>query len=222
MEQCKRLRLAARALANAGLVHAYGHASLRIDDHEFLVTPSMPLGLISVDEAGVKVSGTGDLPADVAGEVLVHQAIYQKRNDVGGICRVQPPKLMTVSCAGGVPQRRHGFGAYLDAVFWDDAQLVRTRPGASALAELLGHRNAVIMRGNGAFVVASTIERAVVLAWYLEDAARVEVELMGIANTDLPVLSDSEAAERATWTGGIEERMWSYLTAGDPESATSS
>jgi len=32
-----------RALARAGLVHAYGHCSVRLDAHHFLVSPAKPL-----------------------------------------------------------------------------------------------------------------------------------------------------------------------------------
>ena len=34
-----RVRVAARALAKAGLVHAYGHCSARLGVHQFLVSP---------------------------------------------------------------------------------------------------------------------------------------------------------------------------------------
>ena len=73
------------------------------------------------------------------------------------------------------------------------------------------------MRGNGAIVVADSIERAVVLAWYLEDAARVELDILHTTTTavDGLLLSDEEARSRATCTGGITERTWAYLTAGD-------
>ena len=213
----KRLRMAARALSRAGLVHAYGHASIRTDDGQLLVTPGVPLGLVSTDEPGVVVPVDGNLPPGVAGEVVVHQAIYRARSDVGAICRIQSPKLMTVSCTGAVPQRRHGFGAYLDLGYWDDPRLVRSPAAAQALTSRLGAGNAIVMRGNGAFVVAPTIERAVVLSWYLEDVARVVTELFALAGSNLPVLTELEVAERATWAGGIEERMWLHLTADDPE-----
>jgi len=61
---------------------------------------------------------------------------------------------------------------------------------------------------------------AVVLTWYLEDAARIELQLRsaGLANEG-PTLALEEAARRAVGTGRIYERMWEYLSAGDPEAA---
>src|SRR3546814_13806540 len=49
--QQRLVRVAARALARHGLVHAYGHCSLRLDEGHFLVAPSKQLGLVAADAA---------------------------------------------------------------------------------------------------------------------------------------------------------------------------
>lgn len=214
-DQAMLLGLAARALSRAGLVHAYGHTSIRLDEGSFLVTPSLPLGLFAPGDPGIVVPTVGPLPGGVAGEVLAHQEIYQARPDVNAVCRVQPPKLISLSTMGRVPAPRHGLGAYLRVTYWPDPQLIRTPEAANALAVELGDYDGIVMRGNGAVVVAPSIERAVVLSWYLEDAARVELDvLQADAGLGL-ILSEEEARGRATWTGGIAERMWAYLTSGD-------
>jgi HCOMODA/2-hydroxy-3-carboxy-muconic semialdehyde decarboxylase len=61
-----------------------------------------------------------------------------------------------------------------------------------------------------------------VLCWYLEDSARVELDLRAIVSSGASPteLSASEAKCRATWDGAILERMWAYLTHGDPEVQT--
>ena len=62
--------------------------------------------------------------------------------------------------------------------------------------------------------------RLVVLTWYAEDAARVELDcLKALPEGDHRLLSREEALQRATWSGRILERMWDYLSAGDPELA---
>lgn len=218
-DQALLLGEAARALSRAGLVHAYGHASIRLDEHTFLVTPSVPLGLIAIGQRGIIVPTSGPLPDGVAGEVLAHQEIYTTRPDVAAICRLQPPKLISLSTMARVPAPRHGFGAYLSIAYWPDPQLVRTHQKAQELAAQLGDHNAIVMRGNGAIVVADTIQRAVVLAWYLEDAARVELDILQTGADDGLVLTDEEARARATWSGEIAERMWTYLTLGDSRSS---
>ncbi len=51
------------------------------------------------------------------------------------------------------------------------------------------------------------------LAWFLEDAARVEqsVRAMGL-DTEAALLSPEEIDARQIWSGGVVERMWRHLT----------
>jgi hypothetical protein len=71
----RRVRLAARALARHGLVHAYGHCSERLDANHFLVCAARPMGLIAAGEPGVIVPVVGPLPDGVLGEVRIHQQL---------------------------------------------------------------------------------------------------------------------------------------------------
>jgi HCOMODA/2-hydroxy-3-carboxy-muconic semialdehyde decarboxylase len=73
------------------------------------------------------------------------------------------------------------------------------------------------MRANGAVVVGATLEEAVAMTWFLEDAARVEYEVRAIGAADRAVFSEEDSRQRATTAGRIIERMWDYLTAGDAE-----
>lgn len=220
--QRRRLRIAARALARAGLVHAYGHCSLRLDAGHFLVCAPKPMALITADDAGVVVPVDGPLPDGVLGEVRIHQHIYRDRPETGSVMRSMPQTVMSLSTARCTPQRRHGMGAYFPAPvpLWDDPQLIRSDEQAAGVARTLGDGNVVVMRGNGAVIAAPTLEKALVLTWYLEDAARVELQVRsaGLAGAGV-ALDDAEAALRATDAGRIFERMWDYLTAGDPESS---
>jgi HCOMODA/2-hydroxy-3-carboxy-muconic semialdehyde decarboxylase len=216
----RRVRLAARALARHGLVHAYGHCSERLDAEHFLVCAAKPMGLIAAGEEGVVVPVSGSLPEGVLGEVRIHQQIYQRRPEVRAVVRSMPRSVMTLGTARRTPRPRHGFGAYFGAgvALWDDPQLVRSDAGAAALAVELGALNALVMRGNGAVVAADSLLKAVVLTWYLEDAARLELDVLAAGLQDESVqLDEQTCAERATSSGLIYERMWDHLTAGDAE-----
>lgn len=211
------VRSAARALGRAGLVHAYGHCSARIDDASFLVCAAMPMGLIR-DEPGTVVSIEGPLPEGVLGEVRAHQAIYKIRSDVRGICRIMPPSLMALSTQRITPRPRHGIGAYFapSPPLWEDPRLLRDDASAAALAQKLDDAPAIVMRGNGAITVADSLEKAVTLAWFLEDAARVEVVVRSTgADPDSGLLDADEVKARQVFSGGVVERMWAYLTAAD-------
>ena len=219
--QQSQVRAAARALARANLVHAYGHCSLRLDAERFLVCAAKPMGMIGPYEAGTVVPVQGELPEGVLGEVRIHQHIYRLRPEVGAVIRSMPRDVMTLSAARITPAPRHGMGSYFSPAvpLWDDPQLVRTDEQAEGVAAKLGAAPAVVMRGNGAVVAAPNIEQAVVLTWYLEDAARIELQLRAAGLADGPTLAPEEAARRATGAGRIFERMWEYLCDGDPEFA---
>ena len=222
LDDLQRLvRQAARALGRSGLAHAYGHCSARIDEEYFLVCAARPMALIEAGEEGIRVPVRGTLPEGVLGEVRIHQQIYDRRQDVNGICRAMPAKTMTLSTLRLTPKPRHGFGSYFAPLvpLWDDPQLLRSDQRAGELAELLvNNGNAVVMRGNGAVTAADSLQVAVVLMWYLEDAARVELEVLSASSVNAPaVLDENETRLRATREGRIFERMWEYLTAGDPE-----
>jgi HCOMODA/2-hydroxy-3-carboxy-muconic semialdehyde decarboxylase len=214
----RELRMTSRALARAGLVHAYGHCSSRIDAEQFMVSPAKPLGLVLPGDAPVIVSLNGALPTGALPEVLAHQNIYRLRTDVNGIVRFQSPHIMSLSALGRTPRALHGFGAYFAPYppLHDDPRLIRDAASGVAVAEKLGSARAVVMRGNGAIAVGSSIEEALVMAWYLEDAARVELAVLstGLQGREY---SAAEAKDRAVTAGRLVERMWDWLTAGDPE-----
>ena len=211
-EQQRIVQMAARALGRAGLVHAFGHCSVRLDAAHFLVCAARPLELVG-DAPGTVCAVNGTLPDGVLGEVRIHQQIYARRQDVGAICRIMPPALMALSTQGRVPRPRHGIGAYFENLpLWPDPRLLRDDISAAALAEMLGDSPAIVMRGNGAVVVGTDMPQAASLAWFLEDAARVErdVRAMGFA-PDTGLLDPAEITDRQVWAGQVAERMWAWL-----------
>jgi HCOMODA/2-hydroxy-3-carboxy-muconic semialdehyde decarboxylase len=215
-----QLRIAARALASGGLVHAYGHCSMRIDRESFLVCAPKPMGTIERDDAGYIVLINGALPDGVLGEVRIHQAIYRQRADVGAICRIMPPQIGLLSLLKRTPKPRHGFGAYFAPcpAFWDDPRLLRDDDAANRLAQALGAGNAIVMRANGAVVVGKDLVEAVALSWFLEEAARVEVGLIQLrSDGNETLLTPDETTARQVTAGRVYERMWEHLTHRDPE-----
>ncbi|MDT0508427.1 class II aldolase/adducin family protein [Novosphingobium sp. MMS21-SN21R] len=207
------VQLAAEAIAKAGLVHAYGHCSIRLNKESFLVSAARPLSL-AAHLPGVVCPVQGALPDGVLGEVRIHQQIYALRPEVGAVCRIMPPAVMALSTQRIVPVPRHGIGAYFPNLpLWDDPRLLRNDAAAAALAAHMGHAPAIVMRGNGAVIAAATMEQAITLAWFLEDAARIErdVRAMGF-DPQSGRLAPEEIADRQVWAGGVAERMWDYLT----------
>jgi HCOMODA/2-hydroxy-3-carboxy-muconic semialdehyde decarboxylase len=219
-DQQRELRIAARALARGQLVHAYGHCSLRLDGAHFLVCAPKPMGTILPTDAGTVVPIRGALPEGVLGEVRIHQQIYAQRPELNAVCRIMPPQLGLLALLRRTPRPRHGFGAYFapGPALWDDPRLLRDDAAAERLAQTLGRGKAIVMRANGAVVAGESLVEAVALSWFLEEAARVEVGLMQM-NQDGPhtLLTPEETLARQVVAGRVYERMWEYLSFGDPE-----
>jgi HCOMODA/2-hydroxy-3-carboxy-muconic semialdehyde decarboxylase len=221
----KLVRVAARALARAGLVTAFGHCSARLSDREFLVCAAKPMGLIGAHDKGTVVPVDGPLPEGVLGEVRLHQAIYRARSDVNGVCRVLPPTVVGLSVLKITPRPWTGIGAYFSRPpdfdgppLWDDPLLVRDDRRADGVAKTLGLAPAVVMSGNGAVTVAESLQAAVVLAWFLEEAAKTEKFVLEMQGHGRPtLLKPSEIEARARLAGRVFERAWEHLTANDPE-----
>lgn len=216
----RRVRIAARALGRAGLVHAYGHCSAREEDESFLVCPPVPMALTQVGAPCDRVPVRGDLPLGVLGEVRLHQQIYARRPEASGVVRFMGPNMMALAALGRVPRPRHGFGCYFEpgVALWNDPQLIRDDDKAIGAITAMGPGRALLMRGNGAVVWGESVEAATVLAWYLEDMCRIElIALQTGLSESAPVIPPDEAETRATRAGRIIERMWDHLTAGDPE-----
>jgi HCOMODA/2-hydroxy-3-carboxy-muconic semialdehyde decarboxylase len=218
--QQAELRVAARSLARGGLVHAYGHCSLRLDSSALLVCAAKPMGTILPGDAGTVVPIAGPLPDGVLGEVRIHQAIYRARPQVNAICRIMPPQTGALALLRRTPRPRHGFGAYFapQPPLWDDPRLLRDDALAQQLAAQLGAAPAIVMRANGAVVVGASLVEAVALSWFLEEAARVETELLRMnQDGDHTLLTAEETTARQVTAGRVYERMWEYLGCGDPE-----
>jgi HCOMODA/2-hydroxy-3-carboxy-muconic semialdehyde decarboxylase len=207
---------AGRALDAAGLVTAFGHVSFRDGQDCFRITPPKPLGSLGPDESLLEVSLAEDeLPEGVPGEAWVHWAIYKSRPDAGGICRAQPP-ISTAVTSAGVPIRPlHGQGAFLgeEVPVYDDARLIRGREAGEALAEDLDNAGGIVMRGNGAVTVGTSVGAAVARMWVLERSAEMN-QMAASAGTPQPLGKE----EFAYWESVSEEilgRIWSYLKASE-------
>ena len=212
------VRKAARALAKSGLVTAYGHCSLRLDAHHLLVCAAKPMGSIEPGEDGTVCHITEPRPPGVLGEVRIHQQLYRARADVGAVCRIAPPKLFSVAALGRSPRVRHGFGTYFApaAPYWADTRLLRNDDLAAALVAQMGDARGIVLRGNGAITVGETLSQAVTLAYYLEDAARVELDVLA-TGVECAEYTPDEARQRSTFEAGIVDRMWDHLTTADSE-----
>jgi ribulose-5-phosphate 4-epimerase/fuculose-1-phosphate aldolase len=208
--------VAARSLAAAGLVTAFGHVSARTGSRRgFRITPPKPLGTLRPDEPLQEVSLAGDrLPDGVPKEAWIHRAIYEARPDVGAICRAQPPVAMAVASAGLPMRVLHGHAAFLgrEVPVYGDARLIREREAGEALARRLNDAGGVVMRGNGAVTVGADVGAAAARMWVLERSAEMNRDAASVGTPE--PLGDSEFAYWESVSEEILERIWAYLRDG--------
>ncbi len=202
---------AAHALAREGLVDAFGHVSARSGD-VFALTPPRPLESLTPSDDLVEVPlNADDLPDGAPKEAWIHLEIYRRRAEVGGICRAQPLAVNAAAGAGVAIRALHGQGAFVGAQVpvHDDATLVRSRELGAAVAERLGHGDAVVLRGNGAVTVGPTPGIAAARMVVLEASAKVNLAAAA-AGTTRP-LSDAEVGAWRAVAPEILGRLWSHL-----------
>lgn len=217
------LPLAARTLAAAGLVDAFGHLSERVEADRASITPPLPLGGLYDQEAlqSLPLGELADLPVGMAKEAWIHWALYRADPRIGAVCRAQPPSTLAVAAVATELPALHGQAALLGATVpvFDDARLVRDRDRAQALVACLGDSveadghppAALIMRGNGAITIGSSAGQAVARMYLLERAASTYLAAAATGARPRPL-----AAEEVAFWQAIEDevlrRLWDHLS----------
>jgi ribulose-5-phosphate 4-epimerase/fuculose-1-phosphate aldolase len=175
----EKMVLACKVLQNQRMVDVYGHLSARLSGDRILSTPHMPPGkvalrdLIVIDMQGKKLEGFGE----PNGETAMHTSIYKARPDVQCILHYHPDELVAVSVAGQGIQVAANCGVhfYRGTPLYDSPLLIRTEQLGDKVAEILGDRNAVLLRGHGGTVVANDLDTLLRLGLDLVRAARIQI-----------------------------------------------
>lgn len=175
----EKMVLACKVLQNQGVVDVYGHVSARLPGEHILSTPHMPPGkaalrdLIILDMRGKKLEGLGE----PNGETAMHTSIYKARPDVQCILHYHPDELVAVSVAGqGIKVAANcGVHFHRGTPIYDSPVLIRTEQLGDKVAETLGDRNAVLLRGHGGTVVANDMDTLLRLGLDLVRAARIQI-----------------------------------------------
>jgi ribulose-5-phosphate 4-epimerase/fuculose-1-phosphate aldolase len=172
-----------RVLTGEGVLSGSGHLSARLPGSEtFLINPRFagilaePEDICTVDFAGKRISGKGPIPS----ETPIHSAIYRSRPDVGSVlhCHARYSILMGLLDIGLVPFNREA-RLFADGVpIFPDSHGINSDALARRMAEVLGSRYAIFLRGHGCVVVGPGIEGTCVSAIQLERACQDQLLLM--------------------------------------------
>lgn len=183
-----------RILAMEGVLDGMGHVSVRKpgDASRFLLARSIAPELVTPDD--ILEYGANGEPVDARGrdsyrERFIHSEIYRVRPDVQAIVHCHTPSLIPFA-ASDVPMRAmyHMAAFVAEGVPVFDIRraagatdlLVKDAPLGRALAKTLGAKPALLMRGHGAVVVASSIPNVVGRSFYLDVNARAQMQALGL------------------------------------------
>jgi HCOMODA/2-hydroxy-3-carboxy-muconic semialdehyde decarboxylase len=211
-----------RVLVDQGVLDGYGHVSVRhpADPQRYLMARSIAPELVTA--ADIMEYDLDSTPIDARGrsvylERFIHGEIYRARADVKAVVHDHSPSVipfgvstaplrplyhMSAFLAGGVPvfEIRSASSQPTD-------MLVRNAGLGKALAQTIGARPVVLMRGHGAVVVGPSLPVVVFRAIYTEMNARLQSQAMALGGP-VNYLSDEEASRAEASIAGTISRPW--------------
>jgi len=215
----KDVALANRVIERLGLSKAFGHVSARIPGTDTFLLPTRRSpafadedALLIVDTDGNVLSGNGTPNS----EMWIHARAYAARPDLGCVLHAHPPACVCLTQIGQPHRIVHNQGgAFVDGVAeYERVGLVRTRELGDLLAQQLGPRIAVMMRGHGITTAAADVRTATVAACFLEESAALQLRMLAAAGGDAARIreySREEAGRLRDQIGApIVERAWEY------------
>jgi len=207
---------ACRILSHQRLVEGFGHVSARIRDSDlFLMTPRISLALVKEgDLLTMNLNNevvSGDQPAP--SEAWLHTAIMKSKPRVNAITRIHArvANMFSVTDRKLEPVHNHGSFFAGGVPGFASPDLITTQKLGDQVARALGDKPAVLLRGNGQVTVGRTIPEVVMMAIYLEEAARVLFGALQLG-TPIPLTLDESKQRQAEALPPVDlERAWNFF-----------
>ncbi len=209
-----KMVMVAKVLQHQGVIDGYGHLTARLPNRRILSTPHMPPGkvavrdLIILDADGKKLEGFGE----PNGETAMHTAIYKARSDVQCILHYHADELVAVAATGqeikvisncGVPFHR-------GTPIYDSPVLIRDEQLGNKVAETLGDKVALLLRGHGGTVVASNLDQLLRLGLDLVRAAKIQIMATPLGSVKVHSQAECEAMARKEGRADVHRRFIDY------------
>lgn len=187
-----------------GHIHAYGRTldTTTADD------------ICTIDYTGKQLAGR----IEPVGELYMHTAILSHRLDLNSVvhCHSTYATALGVANVSILPVGREGAPFFPRVPILDfDGQIDTTEKG-ELLVQALGDGCAVVLKNHGTVVAADTPENAAMLAFALEDTARLQFIATAVGTPE----GMSEAEARSTMSGHRRkeyfDHVWQHYLAMDP------
>lgn len=220
-ELIEDLVLGSRILAEFGVVDAFGHVSARspANPAHFLMSRSLAPALVTADDI-MEFDQDGNA-VDARGravflERFIHAEIYRARPDVMAVVHAHSPGVVPFSVSKTPLRPLFHNTAFLAAgvPVWDIAKdfgvtnmLVADNAKGKSLAETLGDKSVVLMRGHGDVTVGPNVRIAVFRAYYTDVNARLQAQAIGLGS-EITYLSPEEGAKADQVNFAVLDRVW--------------
>ena len=194
------------------ILDGFGHVSARHDKdpQKFVMARYVAPGIVTrADIREFSCSDSEPLPERGEkhySERFIHGEIYKARRDVRAVIHSHAPPLIPFGATGAALRPMYhmsahvGLGVPLFEIrdFQNEGQmLIRSAYLGRSLAETLGDKPMVLMRGHGATIVAPSLHVAVYRAIYAESNARLQSEALRLGTPVYLTPEESVGAARA-------------------------
>jgi len=183
--------IGSRILAEFGVLDGFGHVSARDPNNpnHFLLSRSLAPALVSADdimEFDLDGNAVDPRGRSVFLERFIHSEVYKARPDVMAVVHTHS--------AGVIP-----FGV--------SQVLVRDSSRGRSLAQALGDKPVVLMRGHGDVTVGPSVRMAVFRAYYTDVNARLQLQAIALGG-DVNYLTPGEGTKADAVNFVVLERVW--------------
>lgn len=217
-----------RILAAGGMLPlTKGHAAARVMGADLILVPghihafgrtidtTTEADIFTMDMYGKPV----DASMDLVGERYMYSEVMRARPEVGAMVHCHPPYATSLGIAGVnvLPLgNRGGIFAPRVPILDFDGQIDRPERGAM-INEALGDSCAVVLKNHGIVAIADTPERACIVAFALEETARMQC-IASTVGVPQPI-SDEETARVKSGADHVEyfDHVWQHYAAMDPQ-----
>jgi L-ribulose-5-phosphate 4-epimerase len=207
---------ACRILSRQKLVEAFGHVSARIPATDlFLMTPRISLDLVTESDLltmnlkGKVIEGSQTAPF----EAWLHTAIMRSKPRVNAITRIHARMANIFSVTNRKLEPVHNHGSFFagGVPVFSTPDLISTAKLGDEVAQGLGDKPAILLRGNGQVTVGRTIPEAVMMAIYLEEAAEVLYGAL-LIGSPIPLTPDESKQRQIEALPSVDlERAWNFF-----------
>ena len=213
--------IGSRILADFGVLDGFGHVSARDprNPNRFLLSRSLAPALVTADdimEFDLDGSAVDPQGRSVFLERFIHSEIYKARPDVMSVVHTHSAGVIPFGVSQVQLRPMYHNAAFLatGAPVWDIRKdfgetdmLVRDPARGKSLAQMLGDKPVVLMRGHGDVTVGPSVKMAVFRAYYTDVNARLQSQALALGG-EVNYLTPGEGAKADAVNFVVLDRIW--------------